>query len=293
MNSFLKRIFLFLLTNLIVVLTIGIILSLTGINPRGIMGLLVLSFAWGMGGAFISLLMSKWLAKRAYGIQLIDPAIASGNELRIYQMVKNLSQKNNIPVPEVGIYNSPEPNAFATGATKNSSMVAFSTGLLGMMNDSEIEAVAGHEISHISNGDMVTTTLLTGIANAFAIFMARIIAFAIDQALRKDDDEGGLGYFAYSALVYVLEFVLMLLAYIPISAFSRYREYKADAGSARLTSPAVMANALVTLGSYTGVYDEKNSFSIAKISSKRRISLYSTHPSIEDRIERLKAMVQQ
>lgn len=289
MNSTIKRIFLFLVTNFIVVITIGFILSLLGISGEGTIGLMLLSFLWGMGGSFVSLLMSKWLAKRAYGIKIIDPQNVSGPEIKIYEIVRRLAERENIPVPEVGIYDSPEPNAFATGATKKSSMVAFSTGLIKMMNESELEAVAGHEIAHISNGDMVTLTLLTGIANAFVIFMARIVATAIDQALR-DEDGGGLGFLAYFMIVSVLETVLMLLAYIPISAFSRHREYKADEGSAKITSALAMANALTVLGSYSGQLDKKNSYSIAKIESRKRISLFSTHPSIEQRIERLKAM---
>lgn len=289
MNSTIKRIFLFLVTNFIVVITIGFILSLLGISGEGTIGLMFLSFLWGMGGSFVSLLMSKWLAKRAYGIKIIDPQNVSGPEIKIYEIVRRLAERENIPVPEVGIYDSPEPNAFATGATKKSSMVAFSTGLIKMMNESELEAVAGHEIAHISNGDMVTLTLLTGIANAFVIFMARIVATAIDQALR-DEDGGGLGFLAYFMIVSVLETVLMLLAYIPISAFSRHREYKADEGSAKITSALAMANALTVLGSYSGQLDKKNSYSIAKIESRKRISLFSTHPSIEQRIERLKAM---
>ena len=289
MNSTIKRIFLFLVTNFIVVITIGFILSLLGISGEGTINLMFLSFLWGMGGSFVSLLMSKWLAKRAYGIKIIDPQNVSGPEIKIYEIVRRLSERENIPVPEVGIYDSPEPNAFATGATKKSSMVAFSTGLIKMMNESELEAVAGHEIAHISNGDMVTLTLLTGIANAFVIFMARIVATAIDQALR-DEDGGGLGFLAYFMIVSVLETVLMLLAYIPISAFSRHREYKADEGSAKITSALAMANALTVLGSYSGQLDKKNSYSIAKIESRKRISLFSTHPSIEQRIERLKAM---
>ncbi|MFA5010965.1 MAG: protease HtpX [Ignavibacteria bacterium] len=289
MNSTIKRLFLFLVTNLIVVITIGFILSLLGISGEGTIGLMLLSFLWGMGGSFISLFMSKWLAKRAYGIKIIDPRNVSGTEIRIYEMVRRLAERESINVPEVGIYDSSEPNAFATGATKKSSMVAFSTGLIKMMNESELEAVAGHEIAHISNGDMVTLTLLTGIANAFVIFMARIIASAIDQALR-DEDGGGLGFLAYFLIVSVLETVLMLLAYIPISAFSRHREYKADEGSAKITSALAMANALTVLGSYSGQLDKKNSYSIAKIESRKRISIFSTHPSIEQRIERLKAM---
>lgn len=290
MKSSFKRIFLFLITNLFVVLTIGIILALLDIPYKSAIGLMIISFIWGMGGAFISLLMSRWLAKRAYGIRVIDPLNSTGYERRLYEMVRRLCEKEQISVPEVGIYESPEPNAFATGATKKSSIIAFSTGLLNMMDDRQVEAVAGHEITHISNGDMVTLTLLTGVANAFVIFLARIIASAIDQALRGDDGRGGLGFLAYYGVVSILEFVLMLLAYIPIAAFSRYREYSADAGSAKLTNPNSMISALATLGSYSGELDKKNSFTIAKIESKRHISIFATHPPIEKRIERLKTI---
>ncbi len=290
MGAYIKRIFLFLLTNFLVVITLGIVMSLLGIRGEGAIGLLIMSVFWGMGGAFISLLLSRWMAKRAYGIQVIDPVNSSGTERRIYEMVRRLAEKENLPVPEVGIYNSPEPNAFATGATKNSSIVAFSTGLLNMMSEKDVEAVAGHEITHIKNGDMVTLTLLTGVANAFVIFLARIIATAIDQAMRDENGRGGLGFFAYFIVVSLLETVFMLLAYIPIAAFSRYREFRADAGSARTTSPLAMASALEVLGSYSGQLDKKNSYSIAKINSKKRVSIFSTHPPIEERIRRLKEM---
>lgn len=290
MKSIAKRIFLFLITNLFIVITIGIILALLDIPYQSTIGLMVISLIWGMGGAFISLLISRWVAKRAYGIKVIDPLNSTGYERRLYEMVKRLCEKEQMPVPEVGIYESPEPNAFATGASKRSSLIAFSTGLLNMMDEKQVEAVAGHEITHISNGDMVTLTLLTGIANAFVIFLARIIASAIDQALRSDDGRGGLGFLAYYAVVSVLEVFLMLLAYIPIAAFSRYREYSADAGSAKLTNPNNMISALAALGSYTGELDKKNSFTIAKIESKRRVSIFATHPPIEKRIERLKTI---
>lgn len=288
----LKRIGLFLLTNLLVILTVSLILNIAlpmlGISPRGVTGLAVMCGVFGMVGAFISLALSRWMAKRAYSIQLIG-ANEQNYELReIYQMVARISKHAGLPeVPEVGIYESPEPNAFATGPTKSSSIVAFSTGLLRAMKKDEVEAVAAHEVSHIANGDMVTMTLLTGIANALVMFLSRIIAGVIDNVLRGDDNEGGLGFFAYIIVVNLLETVFMLLAMIPIAAFSRFREYKADEGAARLTSPNAMASALKSLARAIEIPTHNDQFAIAKISSNRRVSIWSTHPSLEDRIARL------
>jgi heat shock protein HtpX len=290
-----KRIGLFLLTNLLVVLTVSLILNIVmpmlGIRPDGIMRLAVMCGLFGMMGAFISLAMSRWMAKSAYRIYVIQPSDQNFQYREIYNMVAKLARQANLPaVPEVGIYESAEPNAFATGPSKSKSIVAFSTGLLSSMNKQEVEAVAAHEISHIANGDMVTMTLLTGIANALVMFLSRIIASVIDSALRGDDDEGGLGFFAYIMVVMALETFFMLLASIPIAAFSRYREFKADAGAAKLTSPMDMANALKRLARAVEIPTQKDSFAIAKISSNRKVSIFSTHPSIEDRIARLTQM---
>jgi len=292
----LKRIGLFLLTNILVVVTVGIILSILqgvfGISGSGITGLAILCGVFGMVGAFISLALSRIVAKSVYNIYVIEPDDPNFQYRELYNMVVKLSRQANLPaVPEVGVYDSPEPNAFATGPTKSKSIIAFSTGLLSSMNKEEVEAVAGHEIAHIANGDMVTMTLLTGIANALVMFLARIVATIIDSALKGDDDEGGLGFFGYIMVVSLLETFFMLLASIPIAAFSRYREYKADAGSAKLTSPRNMANALRALAKAAGIPTQKDSFAIAKISSNRRVSLFSTHPSIEDRIARLEQMM--
>lgn len=247
-----KRIGLFLLTNFLVIITVSIILSIVmpmlGINPKGVYGLAVMCGVFGMVGAFISLAMSRWMAKRVYNIQIISSNEQSYELREIYQMVARLSKQAGLPaIPEVGVYQSAEPNAFATGPSKSKSIIAFSTGLLNAMSKDEVEAVAGHELSHIANGDMVTMTLLTGIANALVMFLSRIIASIIDNAMRGDEGEGGLGFFAYIIVVNVLEMFFMLLATIPIAAFSRYREYKADAGAAKLTTPGAMANALKSL----------------------------------------------
>ena len=291
----LKRLGLFLLTNFLVIFTVGIILAFVlpalGINLEGITGLAIMCGVFGMVGAFISLAISRWMAKKAYKIRLIQANEQNYNLREIYEMVSRLSKKAGLPaVPEVGIYESPEPNAFATGPSKKRSLVAFSTGLLNSMDKSEAEAVAGHEIAHIANGDMVTMTLLTGIVNALVMFLARIIAMAVNNFLKSDDGEGGLGFFAYFLIVQLLQTVFMIFATIPIAAFSRYREYKADAGSAKITSPRAMANALKALASGKQIKTKEDSFAIAKISSNRKVSLWSTHPSIEDRVARLEKM---
>jgi len=290
-----KRIGLFLLTNFLVIITVSIILSflmpMLGIKSGGVTGLAVMCGVFGMVGAFISLAMSRWMAKKAYNIKIIESNEQNYELRELYQMVARLSKQAGLPaVPEVGVYQSPEPNAFATGPSKSKSIVSFSTGLLNSMSKDQVEAVAGHEISHIANGDMVTMTLLTGIANALVMFLSRIIAGIIDNAMRGDNDEGGLGFFAYIIVVNLLETFFMLLATIPIAAFSRYREYGADAGAARLTSPGAMAGALKTLSRSVEIPTQKDSFAIAKISSNKRISLWSTHPSIEDRVARLQKM---
>ncbi len=288
----LKRIGLFLLTNLLVVLTVSVILSFAlpalGIDPKSLVGLALFCGIFGMAGAFISLAISRWMAKRAYSIHLITGQEADYNLRALYDMVARLARQGGLTeVPEVGIYESPEPNAFATGPSRKRSLVAFSTGLLNSMNSEEVEAVAAHEISHITNGDMVTMTLLTGIANALVMFLARVVTFAIDTFLRDDDGEGGLGFIARIAVTMALETVFMLIASIPLAWFSRRREYRADAGSAGLTSPRAMIHALEALARTADIPQPKDSFAMAKISSSRRVSLWSTHPSLEDRIARL------
>ncbi len=291
----LKRIGLFLLTNILVILTVSLILNVVlpmlGIRLAGAWGIAVFSGVFGMAGAFISLAISHWMAKRAYNIQLLDGSTQDYRGREIYDMMARLSRQAGLPaVPEVGIYQSAEPNAFATGPSKKKSLVAFSTGLLSSMERSEVEAVAAHEVSHIATGDMVTMTLLTGVANALVMFLARIIAQVFDSFLRGDDDEGGLGFFGYIITVMVLETVLMVLASIPLAAFSRLREYRADAGAASITSPGAMISALQRLQQAASLPQVKDSFAMAKISSPKRMSLFATHPPLEDRIARLRGM---
>jgi len=287
-----KRIVLFLITNALVIFTVTIIVDVIlpffGIKlPPGYGGLAIFCGIFGMGGAILSLMISRWMAKRAYKIQLINANHPDPTARQLFYTIDHLAKSKGIPTPEVGIYQSPEPNAFATGASKKSSLVAFSTGILNKMNPKEVEAVAAHEISHIANGDMVTMTLLTGIANALVMFLSRVVARVIDQAMRDGRGGGGLGFFGYFIAVFVLESIFMMLAYIPIAAFSRWREYRADAGAASLTSPHAMAAALQSLKTAVENKAEPKNFAMAKISSRRRVSLWSTHPPLDARIKRL------
>ncbi len=288
----LKRFGLFLLTNFLVIVTVSVILNvilpLFGIRLQGTMAMAVFCGVFGMSGAFISLWISKWMAKRSYNLHIIDSNERDPGLRSIHDMIVRLARQAKLPnPPEVAVYDSPDPNAFATGPSKSNSLVAFSTGLLRSMNQQEVEAVAAHEVSHIANGDMVTMTLLTGIANTFVMFFSRIVASVIDSFLRDDDGNGGLGFIAYFAVVFVLDTVFMILASIPLAAFSRWREYRADAGAAKLTSPHAMAAALQRLKEFTDVETQKDSFATAKISSGRRLSLWASHPSLDSRIARL------
>jgi len=290
-----KRIGLFLITNLLVIVTMGVILNvllpMMGIYLEGAWGLAIFCGIFGMAGAFISLAISRWMAKRAYGIQLVSDNSPDYNAREIHAMVARLARQANLPeIPEVGIYQSQEPNAFATGPSKSKSLVAFSTGLLASMSKQEVEAVAAHEISHISNGDMVTMTLLTGVVNALVMFLARILASILNSFLSDEEGGGGLGFFGYIIVVMLLETFLMIFASIPLAAFSRWREFRADNGAAKLTSPGSMINALKRLGSTAQIPEQKDSFAMAKINSGKRVSLWSTHPSLEARIERLSSM---
>ena len=284
-----KRVLLFLATNLAVVLTVslilGVLLPFLGIQVgASVWGLALFCGVFGMVGAFISLAISRWIAKRAYSIQLVE----AGHP--VHEMVARLARDAGLPAtPEVGVYQSPEPNAFATGPRREKALVAFSTGLLDSMDRAEIEAVASHEITHIANGDMVTMALLMGVANALVMFLARLAAYAIDNFLRSDDGDGGLGFFGYIMVVMLLESVFMIFAFMPVAWFSRQREFRADHGAAGLTSPGAMARALQRLEESRAVRmpRENNTMALAKIHSHRRVSLWSTHPSTEERVMRL------
>ncbi|HRY84408.1 MAG TPA: protease HtpX [Candidatus Cloacimonadota bacterium] len=283
-----KRIGLFLLTNLLVIITISVILQLTGINIAQNSGLLMFCALFGFGGAFISLLLSKTMAKFSYKIQMIDRTNASGRYLTLYDNIEKMAAHLGIKTPQVGIYPSPDVNAFATGASANKALIAFSSAIVERLEDDELAAVAGHELSHVTNGDMVTMTLLTGVANTFVMFFARIVAGILSGSSR---DNRGLGTMGYYAIVMILENVMMMLAYIPISAFSRWREFGADEGAARMTTAGPMIDALLKIDrNYQPVADNKDSFAMAKIGGRKRVSLFATHPSIEARVERLKKL---
>ena len=233
-----KRILLFLLTNILVIATVSIMLSVLGVHgyltQHGIdyANLMVFCLVWGMAGAFISLMMSRWMAKRLMGVKVIDPQHASAEERRLVAMVHSLAKRAGLTtMPEVGIYPSEQHNAFATGATKNRSLVAVSAGLLRDFPENELLAVLGHEITHITNGDMVTLTLIQGVVNAFAMFLSRIVAYAVAQAMRGNDDrEGGMSTLTYYVCVFIFDIIFTILGSVVTAAFSRWREFRADQG---------------------------------------------------------------
>jgi heat shock protein HtpX len=295
-----KRIGLFLAVNILVVAVISFLLYFFNIQPYltrnglNIGSLAVFCLLWGMIGSFISLALSKVIAKWTMGLQMIDPQTRDPQALQVLQMVHQLSKKAGLPaMPEVGIYESPEVNAFATGPSKSNALVAVSRGLLKRMPSSEVEAVLGHEVTHIANGDMVTMTLLQGIVNAFVMFLARIIAFGLSKVLssRRDDSEESFSPLTFQILVFVFEMIFMVLGSMVIASFSRYREYRADAGGARLTSPEKMIASLKTLQRTLDMQDRevaKPAFQALKISNPGGIlRLFASHPPLEDRIARL------
>jgi heat shock protein HtpX len=284
-----KRIFLFLLTNLAIVLTLTVVVSLLGLDPSTVGGLdlgslAVFALVWGMGGAFISLQMSRWIAKRATGVQLVDGRSGDSQLDWLHQTVERLTRQASLPMPEVGVYESPEVNAFATGPSKSRSLVAVSSGLLRGMRPEEVEGVLAHEVAHIANGDMVTMTLLQGVMNAFVIFFARIIASVLT---RSDDERRGGG--SYFLIVMVLQIVLGILASLVTAWFSRYREFRADAGGAHLAGRERMVGALRRLAANHELVDTRHqALAAMKINGTRGwAALFSTHPPLEDRIAAL------
>ncbi len=281
-----KRIFLFLLTNLAIVLTLSVVVSLLGVAGGPDLGsLAVFCLIWGMGGAFISLQMSRWIAKRATGVHLIDGRTGDAQLDWLYQTVERLTRQANLPMPEVGVYESSEVNAFATGPSKNRSLVAVSAGLMRAMRPDEIEGVLAHEVSHIANGDMVTMTLLQGVMNAFVLFFARVIASMI---VRTDDNRRGGGGM-YFLVVMVLQIVLGILGSLVTAWFSRHREFRADAGGAHLAGRERMVGALRRLALNADAVDTRHqALDTMKINGARGFALlFSTHPPLEDRIAAL------
>jgi heat shock protein HtpX len=282
-----KRIFLFLVTNLAIVLTLSIVVSLLGVAGGPDLGsLAVFCLIWGMGGAFISLQMSRWIAKRATGVHLIDGRSGDSQLDWLHQTVGRLTRQSNLPMPEVGVYESGEVNAFATGPSRNRSLVAVSTGLLRSMRPEEVEGVLAHEVAHIANGDMVTMTLLQGVMNVFVMFFARVIASVLTRA--DDDRRGGGSYFL---VVMLLQIVLGILASLVTAWFSRHREFRADAGGARLAGRERMLGALRRLAANHDLVDTRHrALASMKINGVPAwAAIFSTHPPLEDRIAALQS----
>ncbi|ATA24135.1 zinc metalloprotease HtpX [Brenneria goodwinii] len=286
------RIALFLITNLAVMLVFGLILSLTGIQSSSAQGLMVMAGLFGFGGAFVSLLMSKWMALRSVGGEVIEQP-RNETERWLLETVRSQSQQVGIVMPQVAIYHAPDINAFATGARRDASLVAVSTGLLQNMNRDEAEAVIAHEISHVANGDMVTMTLIQGVVNTFVIFVSRIIAQVASGFLsgnRSDGESSNGNPMIYFAVAMVLELVFGILASIITMWFSRYREFHADAGSAKLVGREKMIAALQRLKTS---YEPQEEGSILAFcingKSKAFSELFMSHPPLDKRIEALRS----
>jgi heat shock protein HtpX len=285
-----KRIALFLATNIAVMLVISIIFSVFGLGkiagPNGLnlTALLVMSAVIGFTGSIISLLISKPMAKWSSGVQVINEP-RTADEQWLVSSVKRLADTAGIGMPEVGIYEG-EPNAFATGAFKNSALVAVSTGLLQSMTREEVEAVLAHEVAHIANGDMVTLTLIQGVVNTFVVFLSRVIGYVVDKAINKDGNGQGIGYVVTSL---VCQVVFGILASIIVAWFSRQREFRADAGAAKyMGQPRSMMNALARLGGVEAGELPKNIAAAGIGAPSGMMALFSSHPPIEQRIAALK-----
>ena len=287
-----KRIFLFIVTNLAIVLVLSIVAQITGLDAwlaqqgGSLSGLLVFAALFGFGGSLISLAISKWMAVRAMGVQIIRQP-SSATEQWLLDTVRSLADKAGVGMPEVGIFDSPQPNAFATGPRRDNALVAVSSGLLSSMNRTEIEAVLGHELTHVANGDMVTLTLIQGVVNTFVIFLSRIVGNIVDRSMSRDSDGRGIAYFV---TVMVSQLVLGILASVIVMWFSRQREFRADAGGARLAGRDRMIAALERL---KAAHDEPlpaqlNAFGISGGEGSGLQRLFMSHPPLEERIAALR-----
>ncbi len=283
-----KRVALFLATNLAVMLLLSVVMAVFGIDPRSNAGLLVMALLFGFGGSIISLLMSKWIAKKTTGAHVIQEP---RNEVErwLVQTVRRQAEAAGIGMPEVAIYDAPEINAFATGANRNNALVAVSMGLLRSMDRDEAEAVLAHEVSHVANGDMVTMALLQGVLNTFVIILARLVGRVVDGFLNPDREEGGgIGYYA---TVFVLDLVFGLLASIIAMWFSRWREFRADAGGAKLAGSRKMIAALERLSMTYGTSTlpkQVQAFGISGGVGHGLRRLFMSHPPLEERIAALR-----
>jgi heat shock protein HtpX len=295
-----KRIFLFLLVNLLVTVTITAILGVFRVGryfpAGGLAGLAVFCLVWGFGAALISLALSRVMAKWFMGVQVIPPEASEPALRELVETVHGLARQARLPaLPEVGVYESPEVNAFATGPTRARALVAVSSGLLGRMREREVRGVLGHEITHIANGDMVTMTLIQGVVNAFVMFLSRVLAFVVSQAMRSRDEGRGGSWLLEFLLIQVFQVVFGILGYVVVCWFSRWREFRADAGGARLAGRGNMVDALRAL---QRLYEPEaaqaeaqraQGFQSLKISGPRGgfLALFATHPPLERRIWRL------
>ncbi|NJD38834.1 MAG: protease HtpX [Geobacter sp.] len=288
-----KRIALFMITNLAIVFVLSIVLNLLGVGPmldqQGLnMGsLIVFAAVFGFGGSLISLVISKWTAKRMTGARVItDPA----NELErwLVETVRRQALKSNIGMPEVAIYDAPDPNAFATGMNRNNALVAVSTGLLRVMDRNEVEGVLAHEVSHVANGDMITLALIQGVVNTFVIVASRVVGYLVDRVIFKTERGHGPGFFITSMIA---QLVFGVLASIVVCWFSRQREFRADAGAAAISGREKMVSALQRLqmsASQPHLPDQMAAFGISGTVGSGLKKLFMTHPPLEERIEALR-----
>lgn len=289
-----KRIVLFLATNVAILLVLSLAMRILGIEPYltanglNLTSLLMFAAVMGFGGAFISLAISKWMAKRSMGVRVIETP-SNPTESWLVETVRKYSADAGFKMPEVGIFDSPEVNAFATGMTRNSSLVAVSSGLLQRMTREEAEAVLGHEITHIANGDMVTLTLIQGVVNTFVIFLSRVIGYTIDRVVFKNERGQGMAYFITTIIA---QMVLGILASIIVMWFSRQREFRADRGGASLAGRGAMIAALERLNSLHPhpLPDKMAAFGISGGGASGLKRLFMTHPPLEERIAALRAV---
>ncbi|KJY89131.1 protease HtpX [Pseudoalteromonas piscicida] len=284
-----KRVILFLITNLAVMLVLGIVLSVLmsvfGISSRSYTGIMVIAAVFGFGGSFISLCMSKWIAKKSTGAHVIEQP-RNETEHWLVSTVAEQAKKAGIAMPEVAIYDSPEMNAFATGPSKNNSLVAVSTGLLHNMNQDQAEAVLAHEVSHVANGDMVTLTLIQGVVNTFVIFFAKVLAGIVDNFLNGDEEESG-GSWTYFIFDMIFQILFGILASVVVAYFSRKREFAADKGAADLVGAQKMRSALERLKHNHESQLEGSMMAFGIASGKSIADFFASHPPLDERIRAL------
>lgn len=290
-----QRVLLFLATNFAILIVLSIAMQVLGIDDMlaasnagfNTEGILAFSALFGFGGAFLSLAISKFMAKRAMGVRIIEQP-SNDTERWIKSTVERFANQSNIGMPEVGIFDQPQPNAFATGMSRNNALVAVSTGLLHHMDRDEVEAVIGHEIAHVSNGDMITMGLLQGVLNTFVIFLSRLGGFIVDRVILKNQRGHGIGYFVTTI---VFQILLSILASIITMWFSRRREFRADEGGAQLAGKSKMIRALKRLSQVSEPLDLEGEFAAFGISGRRTglSALFLSHPPLEQRIRHLES----